>query len=335
MRVRSEPSRPERPLDQPRAFGNLTPRPTASGPGPRAGRARPRATCAPRGAIVEQHQREQPRSPPGSGSSSTSRRPSRMASPTGRARVSDRAGGRRVSFVEHEVDDAQHRVEPRRQLGRRRHLIRNARVADLRLRAHDALGEGGRRRQERPRDLLGGETRRLRAASARPARPARSAGWQHVKISRSRSSSTPSSSVRPCRRIIDGNVERGARLVQRIEARAPAHGVDRLEAAGGHEPGAGVGGNAVAWPLLERRPESVVQRFLSRVEVAEQPDERSEHAARVGEIDGVHRFVHVIGRRHRARSHHSWCADRKLGVNGTSGSFRLPPSRGALRRDSP
>ena len=47
--------------------------------------------------------------------------------------------------------------------------------------------------------------------------------------------------------------------------------------------------DAVARPLLERRAESVVQRLLGEVEVAEQPDQRGEYAARFGAIDGVGR----------------------------------------------
>ena len=64
-----------------------------------------------------------------------------------------RGGG--IALVEDEVDDAQHRVEPLRELLRAGHLVGDARVADLRLRAHDALREGGRGRQEGVRDLLG------------------------------------------------------------------------------------------------------------------------------------------------------------------------------------
>ena len=53
----------------------------------------------------------------------------------------------------------------------------------------------------------------------------------------------------------------------------------------------GFAGHAVARPLLERRPERVVQRFLGDVEVAEQADQRGEHAPRLGDIDGIHRLV--------------------------------------------
>ena len=82
-------------------------------------------------------------------------------------------------------------------------------------------------------------------------------------------------------------------LVERIEARAPADAVDGLEAAGRHEPGARIRRHAVARPLLERRPESVVQRLLGEVEVAEQADQRREDAPRFGAIDGLRLRVHA------------------------------------------
>ena len=41
-------------------------------------------------------------------------------------------------------------------------------------------------------------------------------------------------------------------------------------------------------PLLQRRPESIVQRFLGGVEVAEEPNQGGKHAARLGTVDAVH-----------------------------------------------
>jgi hypothetical protein len=70
-------------------------------------------------------------------------------------------------------------------------------------------------------------------------------------------------------------------ILGRREARAAAQRVDRLEATGGDEPRARVRGHAVLRPLLECRAERVVQRFLGDVEVAEQPNERGEHATRL------------------------------------------------------
>ena len=57
-----------------------------------------------------------------------------------------------------------------------------------------------------------------------------------------------------------------------VESGAPANCVDGLETAGRHEPGARIGGHTIARPLLQSRPESVVQRLLGDIEVAEQAD---------------------------------------------------------------
>jgi hypothetical protein len=83
-------------------------------------------------------------------------------------------------------------------------------------------------------------------------------------------------------------------VLERVEARAPADAVDRLETSGGNEPGARVCRDAFAWPLLERRPERVVQRFLGDVEIPEQPDQRREHASRLGTVDSVERAVDAV-----------------------------------------
>ena len=55
----------------------------------------------------------------------------------------------------------------------------------------------------------------------------------------------------------------------------------------------GLAGHAVARPLLERGRERVVQRLLGEVEVAEQADQRGEHAARLGAIDLVDDAVDI------------------------------------------
>ena len=58
---------------------------------------------------------------------------------------------------EDQVDDGQHGREPLGQLGARRDAIGDARVADLLLRPHQALGHGRFRYEERVRGLGGAE----------------------------------------------------------------------------------------------------------------------------------------------------------------------------------
>ena len=73
-----------------------------------------------------------------------------------------------------------------------------------------------------------------------------------------------------------------------VEAGAPAHGVDRLEAAGGDEPCAGIGRHAVARPLFHGRGEGLVQRVFGKIEVSEKADQRRKHVPRFGAVDGFH-----------------------------------------------
>jgi hypothetical protein len=76
-----------------------------------------------------------------------------------------------------------------------------------------------------------------------------------------------------------------------VESGAPAHRVDRLEAACGYEPGGGLRRNAVPRPLLDRGGERIVHRVLGEGEVAEHPDQGREHAARLSPVGPVDRFA--------------------------------------------
>src|SRR5439155_25314921 len=55
--------------------------------------------------------------------------------------------------------------------------------------------------------------------------------------------------------------------------------VDRPVPRGGHEPGTGVRGGAVAWPPLGRDRERLLSGLLGEVEVAEEADQAREDAA--------------------------------------------------------
>ena len=64
------------------------------------------------------------------------------------------APGRRVAFVEDEIDDGQYRVQPRGQIVLAGHGVGNPGVANLALGAHEPLRHRRRRHQKRPRDLV-------------------------------------------------------------------------------------------------------------------------------------------------------------------------------------
>jgi hypothetical protein len=58
-----------------------------------------------------------------------------------------------------------------------------------------------------------------------------------------------------------------------------ADAVDRAVARGGNQPGARVGGRPLSGPALGRDRERLLGGFLGEVEVAEEADQASEHAA--------------------------------------------------------
>jgi hypothetical protein len=96
-------------------------------------------------------------------------------------------------------------------------LRTDARVADLSFRAHDALRERRRGREERARDFFRLQPQTSRSVSATCASGA-SAGWQQVKIRRRRSSSISSGFERGG----FGRERLGVLFFERVEARPAA-----------------------------------------------------------------------------------------------------------------
>ena len=90
------------------------------------------------------------------------------------------AGGRRVAFVEDQVDDLEHRRQARGQLGAARHLERNVRLGERALGADDALRDGRLGHEKGARDLVGGQAaeQAQRERDARLGREHRMAGGE-------------------------------------------------------------------------------------------------------------------------------------------------------------
>ena len=84
-------------------------------------------------------------------------RPSRSASAHSSGRIQSSPDGRGVPLVEDEVDDFEHRREPRGAVFADRNLERDVRVGDRLLRPHDALGDRRLGHEIRARDLGGRE----------------------------------------------------------------------------------------------------------------------------------------------------------------------------------
>src|SRR5690606_37183859 len=97
-----------------------------------------------------------------------------------------------------------------------------------------------------------------------------------------------------------------------VEARTPSNGIDRLERAGRDEPRARVVRHAVARPLLDRSPERVVQGLLCVIEVAEQPDQRREHATRLSTVDVLDQRGQRLGAVALLASHYDRSASTRV-----------------------
>src|SRR6266566_3206653 len=152
----------------------------------------------------------------------------------------------RVTFIENEIKDVQHRVEPVGKFGSRRDLVRDLRVADFPLGANDALRQGWRGNQESARDLLG-----LQAASFSQ-REGDACVGREGRVAASKDEPEP---VVLQATVAEVRSERRAGLQlfggcgeRRIESRASPEPIYCLEAAGGDKPGARILRHAVARP---------------------------------------------------------------------------------------
>src|SRR3954468_21675934 len=248
--------------------------------------------------IVEQHQREQAnRLRLRQQIDEQAPEPDRLARQVVPRHDRPRRGG--IALVEHQIDHAQHGVEPRRQFVPRRHLVRNPRIANLRLGADDALRQRRCRREERLRDLLGPQAADLAQRQ------------RHLRIRGERRMTAGEDQPQPIvldglivgpRIGRDGDLRGGAGFIEWVEARLPAKAVNRLEPSRRHEPRSRILRHPFARPLFERGPERIVQRLLGRIEIAEQTDQRRQHTPRLRDVDGVDGLVNGIGRGHRGRS---------------------------------
>src|SRR6202163_167964 len=215
----------------------------------------------------------------GSGSSSTSRRPSRIASVERFSLVSSSGRGE-VAFVEDQIDHVQHAIEPIGKIRKRWDLVRDPRIADLRLCANDSLRQCWSRGQESASDLFRSEAayfpqreRDLRVGTQRGV----TAGEDEAKAVVLYSLFLLLRRIRRLETLENCSIGR-------LESRALAQTVDCLETSGRDQPRARIGGNSLFRSLLHRRRERVVQSLLGQIEIAEQTDESCEHTPRIRAI---------------------------------------------------
>src|SRR5688572_13521869 len=177
---------------------------------------------------------------------------------------------------------------------RRRDLIRDAGIADLRLRAHDALSDCRGAGEKRMRDLLGRQPADLAQRK------------RDLRVGHQRGMATGEDEAElvvfddrliACIAAHCWFVEALRESAQRcVEPRAAAESINRLEATDRHEPRSWVGGHTLTRPSLHGRSERLVHRFLGEIEVAEEADERSENAAGVVSIDALDRLTSPLRR---------------------------------------
>ena len=209
------------------------------------------------------------------------------------------AAAGRIALVEDQVDDREHRVEPLGQQVLGRHPEGDPGGLDLALRPHEPLRHRRLGDQERARDLAVLSPPSVRSVSATCASGA-SAGWQHGEHEleplvgeRRRVHRDP-----PALGALEQVGLRGERAI------AP-DAVDRPVPCGRHQPGARVGGYAVARPTLRGDRERLLRGFLGEVEVAEEADQGREDAPPLVAEDVARGSLPLHDRPHLDRAAHA------------------------------
>ena len=177
--------------------------------------------------------------------------------------------------------------------------------------------------------IVGSGTRKARAISAVVRPPSvrsvsatcasvASAGWQHVKMSSSRSSGKVVSSTVVLRCL--AHLEQAGLRRQRAIA---ANAIDGPVAGCRHEPGARVGGDSVPGPALRRDRERLLRGFLGEVEIAEEADQGSEDVAPLVAEDPIE------------VRHHSWIGRTSTAPPMRAAGHPSPPARAPRRGRRP
>jgi hypothetical protein len=196
-----------------------------------------------------------------------------------------------VALVEDQVDDRQHGAEPVGQQVVGRHPEGDPGGPDLALGPHQPLGHRRLGHQEGARDLAGGEA----AQGAQ--------GEGDLRLGRERGVAAGEDELEPLVRkggLVHRVLHRLRHLEQaglRGQRAVAADAVDRAVAGRRHQPGAGVGGRAVARPALGGDREGLLRGLLGEVEVAEEADQRGEDAPPLvaeGPVEG--RYHSATGR---------------------------------------
>ena len=218
----------------------------------------------------------------------------RLAGELGPRDLRSRRG--RVALVEDQVDDLEHRAQSLRQFLRRGHLVRNRRLSNLRLGAHDALRQRPRSGEEGLCDLLGRQPAHL-AQGERNAR-LRCQGWMTAREDQAKPiilEAVLAFFVGPFRRA-RLRFEMSHQLVLgRVESCPSTEGVDGFESGRRNQPRSRVAGYSTRRPHAQRSRKGFVHRLLGKIEIPEQADQRGQDSPRIRAIKGVEQFADLLG----------------------------------------
>ena len=175
----------------------------------------------------------------------------------------------RIAFIENEVDDLEHRGQPRRPFGAARHLEGQSGLCDRLLRADDTLRDRGLAREEGAGDLV-----RRQAADHLEGERRAGVGRQHGVAGREDEAQQLVAEI-----IVHGRFDRLGRVVARLGQRprdllvlALAHlavpeGVQGAPFGDGHQPGSGIVRNAGPRPLGQGDDQRVLRQLLGTVDI--------------------------------------------------------------------
>ena len=233
--------------------------------------------------VLEQHQRQQAAgfAFPGHQLGQRPGQPDRLPAQVLPDQVLPGAG--RVPLVEQQIQHSQHASGALRQQVRRRHLVRDARIADLVLGPDQPLGHGRLRDQERAGDLRGGQ----------PGQCAQ--GQRHPGVQRERRMAAGEDQPQPvvgelaaAVTVVPTRGRPGGAATARAGQRRHLVQLGRLGAAAaqpvqgavtGHrgQPGAGPARDPVPRPAPHRLGERVLGTVLGEIPVTGRPDQGGHH----------------------------------------------------------
>ena len=213
---------------------------------------------------------------------STSRRPSLIASrqSSPRIRLGPDVGG--VALGEDQINHREHAVQPLADHVERRHLIRDTGIADLGFRAHQPLRHGLFRDQKGLGDLRG------RQSTDRAQRQSNLSLFRQGRMAAGEDQPQDVVLQRALRRLLLRNPFANPKLGHLLgfdlfalgeKAHMTPQPVDRLMAADIDEPGARIGRDAFARPLHDGGCEGILHGVLGELEVAKEADQRGQNAA--------------------------------------------------------